>query len=145
MAARCWSSPRVKSTPSPSSQLQGNKWPVVSVPTGAQGAAKAIKKSLTWVESFEKVVFMLDMDKHGREAAEECAKLLTPGKAHIASLPLKDANEMLKAGRGKEVIDAIWGAKVFRPDGIVYGCDITLDSLKAGAIQRLLLALRGTE
>jgi twinkle protein len=26
---------------------------------------------------------------------------------------------MLVAGRGKEVIDAIWGAKAFRPDGIV--------------------------
>jgi twinkle protein len=36
----------------------------------------------------------------------------------VAKLPLKDANDMLKAGRGAEVIDAIWGAKPYRPDGI---------------------------
>ena len=115
------------------SQLQGNKWPVVSIPNGAQGAAKSIKKALDWIEGFEKVVFMFDMDEPGQLAAKECAKLLTPGKAFIASLPLKDANEMLVEGRGSEVIDAIWGAKEFRPDGIVYGSDITMEVIKSGA------------
>lgn len=115
------------------SQLQGNKWPVVSVPTGAQGASKAIKKELEWVEGFEKVIFMFDMDDPGQEAAKECARLLSPGKAFIASLPLKDANEMHQQGRGSEVISAIWEAKPFRPDGIIFGCDVSLDSLKAGA------------
>lgn len=114
------------------SQLQSNKWPVVSVPTGAQGAAKAIRKELAWVEGFDKVIFMFDMDDPGREAALECAALLTPGKAAIASLPLKDANEMLLAGRGAEVISAIWDAKDFRPDGILFGGDITLESLQEG-------------
>jgi twinkle protein len=103
------------------SQLQGNKWPVVSVPNGAQGAAKSIKKSLEYVEKFDAVIFMFDNDEPGISAAKECAAILSPGKAKIATLPLKDANEMLQAGRGKEVIDAIWGAKVFRPDGIVSG------------------------
>lgn len=37
---------------------------------------------------------------------------------------------MLMAGRGKEVIDAIWGAKLFRPDGIVSLADIREDVLK---------------
>jgi len=101
------------------SQLQSNKWPVVSVQNGAQGAAKSIKKSLEWLERFDTVVFMFDSDEPGITAAKECAALLTPGRAKIATLPLKDANEMLLAGRGKEVIDAIWGAKAFRPDGIV--------------------------
>ena len=117
------------------SQLQSNKWPVVSVPTGAGGAAKAIRKELAWVEGFDKVIFMFDMDEPGREAALECAQLLTPGKAAIASLPLKDANEMLVAGRGAEVISAIWDAKDFRPDGILFGSDITLDSLLAATAQ----------
>lgn len=106
------------------SQIQQHKWPVVSVPNGAQAAVKAIKKSLDWLENFETVVFMFDNDKPGREAAAECALLLTPGKAKIASLPLKDANDMLVAGRGKELIDAIWEAKTFRPDGIVAGIDL---------------------
>lgn len=101
------------------SQLQGNKWPVVSVPNGAQGAANSIKDNLEWVMSFDEIIVMFDMDEPGREAAQQVAELLPPGKAKIASLPLKDANEMLVAGRGQEVIQAIWNAKEYRPDGIV--------------------------
>lgn len=106
------------------SQLQNNKWPVVSIPNGADSAARDLGKNIEWVERFESVVFMFDNDKPGIEAAEACAALLTPGKAKIATLPLKDASDMLQAGRGKEVIDAMWGAKVWRPDEIVAGTDL---------------------
>jgi twinkle protein len=112
------------------SQVQGNKWPVVSVPNGAQGAAKAVAKSLEWLCGFDKVVFMFDMDEPGMAAAEECAQLLPPGKAFIARLPLKDPNEVLQAGRSKELIDAIWSAKAYRPDGILAGADLTVESLR---------------
>jgi twinkle protein len=101
------------------SMLQQNKWPVVSVPNGAQGAAKSIAKQIEWLETFDKVIFMFDMDEPGREAARECAEVLSPGKAYIASLPLKDANECLLKGKGKAVISAMWDAKAFRPDGII--------------------------
>lgn len=101
------------------SQLQDNRWPVVSIRSGAAGAKKDIAKALPWLERFENVVFALDMDEAGREATAECAPLLTPGKAKVWNLPLKDANEMLVAGRTKELMDAVWGAKVYRPDGIV--------------------------
>ena len=104
------------------SQLQNNKWPVVSVPNGAQGAAKTIAKEIEWLEKFDRVIFMFDMDEPGQAAALECAMLLSPGKAYIARLPLKDANECLMAGRGREVIDAMWNAKAYRPDGVI---DIT--------------------
>lgn len=106
------------------SQLQGNKWPVVSVQNGASGASRSIRKALEWLLKFDHVIFMFDNDEPGRAAAVECAKLLPPGRAKIASLPLKDANEMLQAGRGDEVIDAIWGAKEYRPDGIISVEDI---------------------
>lgn len=101
------------------SQLQGNKWPVVSVPNGAQGAKKSLAAALEWLERFDEVILMFDMDEPGRAAVEECAALFTPGKCKVASLPMKDPNDMLKAGRGAEVIDAIWGAKPYRPDGVV--------------------------
>lgn len=112
------------------SQIQGNKWPVVSVPNGAQGAHKDIGKAVEWLEKFDSVVFMLDNDEHGRAAAIECATLLTPGKAKIATLPLKDANDMLVAKRTKEVIDAMWGAKLYRPDGIIDIDDIIEEAKK---------------
>lgn len=137
------------------SQVQGNKWPVVSVPNGAQAAAKAVKENIDWLEGFESVVFMFDMDEPGRKAAAECALLLTPGKAKIATLGLKDPNELLVAGRGSEIIDAAWQARPFRPDGIVCGADLwdavsTLEETPAvpypwDGLQRLTHGLRKRE
>jgi twinkle protein len=109
------------------SQLQHNKWPVVSVPNGAAGASRTITQQLEWVESFDEVVFAFDMDDPGQEAAKACAELLTPGKAFIAHLPMKDANECLQAGKGAELIQALWESKPFRPDGVV-GVDSILEA-----------------
>lgn len=105
------------------SQIQGNKWPVVSLPNGAQSAKKYIQKNLEWLEYFETVILMFDNDQPGRDAVAECAPLFTPGRCKAAALPLKDANDMLMTGRGAEVIQAIWNAKPFRPDGIVNAAD----------------------
>lgn len=101
------------------SQVQNHKWPVVSIPHGAQGAKKAIKANIEWLESFEEVIFMFDMDEPGQKSALECAKELTPGKAKLAVLSMKDPNALLQAGRGDEIIQAIWQAKTYRPDGIM--------------------------
>lgn len=101
------------------SQALGNKWPVVSVPGGAQSAAKAVRRELEWLQRFNEVVFMFDNDEPGRTAAKECAEVLEPGKAHIASFELKDANDMLKAGRIKDLVTAAWNAPQYRPDGII--------------------------
>lgn len=105
------------------SQLQNNKWAVVSIPSGANSAKKAIQRNLEWLESYETVILMFDMDDAGRKAVEDCASLFSPGKCKVAKLSMKDPNELLMAGRGAEVIDAIWGAKTHRPDGVVSGQD----------------------
>lgn len=111
------------------SQVQGNKWPVVSVKNGASGAKKDLAAQLEWLEQFKAVVLMFDSDEPGRKAALECAELFSPGKCSIATLPLKDPNEMLVAGDIKGLTDAFWNAKPFRPDGLVDGTD---------ALQRVL-------
>jgi len=67
---------------------------------------------------------MFDQDEVGKKAALECAALLSPRKAKIAKLPLKDASEMVQAGRHAELIDAFWSAKEFAPDGIINGEDL---------------------
>ena len=105
------------------SKIQKNKWPVVSVPSGAASAKKYIKKSLEWLENFENVIFLFDQDEAGRKASVECAKLLSPRKAKIGRLPLKDANEMLVKERTSELVDSIWGATTYTPEGIVAGKD----------------------
>lgn len=100
------------------SQLQGHKWPVVSVPDGAPSAHKYIKKALDWLIGFDEVVLMFDNDEPGQKAVEKCVTLLPPGKAKVATLPLKDASDMLQANRGEEVVRAVWNAREWRPDSI---------------------------
>lgn len=99
-------------------------WPVVSIQNGASGAKKSLQKQLEWLESFQEIILCFDMDEPGQDAAKDCAELFTPGKCKIVQLPLKDANDMLMAGRRDELFKAInFNAKVYRPDGIICGND----------------------
>ena len=101
-----------------------NGYPVVSIPNGANNAAKVIKHNLEWLERFEEVIFCFDMDEVGQKAAKECAAILSIGKAKIMSLPVKDPNEMLKLNRIDELYKATWNGIEYRPDGIVSGSDL---------------------
>ncbi len=105
-------------------QALGLKWPVVSLANGAGSAEAAVKANLEWLETFDEVVFMFDMDAPGQAAAAQAAALLSPGRAKIAILPLKDANEMLMAGRTSELVAAQWNARTWRPDGVLMGADL---------------------
>lgn len=118
------------------SQVQQNKWPVVSVPNGAQGAKKSIAKALDWLLGFDHVIFMFDDDEPGRIAAKQCADILPPGRAKIARVDgFKDANEALQAGQPGKIIDAIWGAKVHRPDGILAGHELWDEVIREDSAQ----------
>ena len=102
-------------------ELLGSKWPVVSIKSGAKGGVSDVKHSLEYLESFESVIINFDNDKHGKEAAQEVAKLLTPKKAKIMTLPVdyKDANDMLRQGRHAAYVSAFWEAKVYTPSGVL--------------------------
>lgn len=102
-------------------ELLGSKWPVVSIANGAQSADKCVKENLEFVESFDTVVINFDNDKQGAEAAKKVARLLTPGKAKIMSLPVdyKDANEMLRQGRHTQYVQSWWDAKIYTPSGVL--------------------------
>jgi twinkle protein len=102
------------------SMLQDNKWACVSLPNGASGATRAVKDNLEFLNSYEEVVLMFDMDDPGQEAARSVAEILAPGKCKIASLPFKDANECLLNGQGKAVIQAMWEASKYSPDEILH-------------------------
>ena len=101
-------------------QLLETKWPVVSLPNGAAGASRAIKDNLEFVNSYEEVVLMFDMDEAGRDAVQAVADLLPPGKCKVATLPYKDANECLMKNQGRAVIQAMWEAQRYSPDEIVH-------------------------
>lgn len=106
------------------SQLQGNKWPVVSLINGAASAKRDLAKHIEYLAAFDEIVLCFDMDEPGRKAAQEAAEVLPTGKVKIAALPLKDANECLLNGQADAIVPAIWNAKPFRPDSVVTGADI---------------------
>jgi twinkle protein len=107
------------------SQCFNLKWPVVSIPNGAKSASKVVAQNIEWLESFESVILCFDQDAQGRAAAIEAAQQLSPGKVKIVtSLPGKDANECLVKGHVRELIDAVYGAKAYRPDGVIPGEEV---------------------
>ena len=107
------------------SQIVGdNKYPVVSLPSGAQNAKTVFRKHINWLNKFEQVILMFDMDDVGQKAIEDAAHILPVGKVKVAKLPLKDPNEMLLQGRAQELISAFWDAKTWRPDDIICGSDL---------------------
>lgn len=89
--------------------------PVVSITAGDRSIIKQIKAQFEYINSFEKVILFFDMDESGQKDAEEAARLLNPGKAHIAKTPLKDASDMVKASRTNELRTAFFKAERFSP------------------------------
>ena len=115
------------------SQVQGNKFPVVSVPNGAQSAKKYLAANLEWLSQFSRVVLCFDSDEPGRQAAEACLAVLPLGKAAICHLPRKDANDMLQAGEEAQLRDLLWKATPSRPDGIVNAADLWDELIRPGS------------
>ena len=101
----------------------GRVYPVVSVPDGAQSAAKACLQHREWLRSFGEVILMLDNDEHGIAAASECAKVIGADKVKIAKLSTKDASdEYIKAGESA-IHQAMWNAAPWQPAGIMNAKD----------------------
>lgn len=106
------------------SQVTGNKYPVVSIPNGCTSAKKTFKENLDWLNGFDEVIVMFDMDEPGRKATLSVVDSLPIGTLKIATLPLKDPNDCLKANKPDEIVTAIFQAKPYRPDGIIEGIDL---------------------
>lgn len=105
------------------SQVQGNKYPVVSIPNGVGSARAAFKANLDWLSRFDEVIVMFDSDEPGKKAVESVSGLLPPKKLKVATLPLKDPNDCLKAGHPDDIVKAIWNAAEYHPDGILNAAD----------------------
>jgi twinkle protein len=115
------------------SQVQGNKWPTVSIACGAdapedangnplQGTKirKYFAKHKEYFSGFDEVVLMFDNDPPGRFSSKIAAEVLG-GRARIADLPqrFKDPNEMLVAGESEALVTAMFKARAYQPEGIV--------------------------
>jgi twinkle protein len=105
-------------------QAFGNKWPAVSIANGADGARKDIANALEYLAGFDEIVLMFDMDDPGRAAVQAAAEVLTGHRVLVASLPFKDANEALVAGKPEVIVQAVYSAKPYVPPAVVHGIDI---------------------
>lgn len=105
-------------------QEMGFKLPAVSIGTGAKAASKHIKQNWMWLDRFDEIILWFDDDDHGREAAEECAQLFAVGKVKIARAEgAKDASDLAQQARPGDIQLAVYGARAWRPQGIVNAAD----------------------
>jgi len=101
---------------------------VCSLPNGCSSAVKTIEQNKEVLEKFKYVVLLFDNDEPGQKAALLCSSIITSARNVI--LPLKDANEMLVAGRSAELLDLIYNTKESVPEGLIIGAEMSLDELK---------------
>ena len=105
------------------SEMFDGKWQVVSLKNGASASARDIKDNLEYIESFDNVVLCFDQDQAGFDAVKSCQDIISVGKLKVCKLPMKDASEMLMAGKIKEFTNAWWSAESYTPAGIIKGSD----------------------
>ncbi len=103
-------------------KAKGTKWegmipPVVSITLGAGNALKQLMEKKEFLRKFKEIVLVFDNDKatkeqrkanqlKGMDAVADVCLNLGLNISYVV-LPLKDANEMLMAGRGKELSECV--------------------------------------
>jgi len=98
--------------------------PVISIPDGCNTAVNSITRCLDKIEGYEEIILVFDNDTPGKQARDDVCRILA-GKVSYVTLPLKDSNDMLLKGRGKELKWlALSGAKKYQPDGILNAKDL---------------------
>lgn len=107
------------------------KYPVVSLPNGAHSAKQVLSNCLSYLEGFEEIILLFDDDEPGQEAAKQCAPLMETGRIKIAKVQgYKDANDALKDGAVKPLINSVFEAKAYRPSTIVTIDDVFENAMK---------------
>lgn len=107
------------------------KYPVVSLPTGANSVKKSLLANYEWVESFDQVVIWFDSDEAGVKAQEIVKEIFSPEKLwFVPNDPnYKDANEVLINEGRQAVIQRIYEAKEHQEEDVVKGSDIVFEDM----------------
>lgn len=115
---------------------------VVSLSCGTGNARAAVSTNISFVESFDRVTIAFDNDsatpeeaakkvKKGREALEDVGVLITKAEVYVADFgEFHDPNDMLKAGKWKELSNAVsFATKKFSADKVVTASSLSFESL----------------
>ena len=115
---------------------------VVSLSCGTGNARAAVSTNVSFVESFDRVTIAFDNDsatpeeaakkiKKGKEALEDVGVLITKSEVYVADFgEFHDPNDMLKAGKWKELSNAVsFATKKFSADKVVTASSLSFESL----------------
>ena len=91
---------------------------VVSVNCGEQSLAKACVAQYDWLEKFETVILLMDNDDAGKAAIADALKVLPEIDVKVMTTSMKDANEMLLAGKHKQFISNYYDSRPVNPDEV---------------------------
>jgi 5S rRNA maturation endonuclease (ribonuclease M5) len=95
-------------------------YPVVSLPNGA----KNIAEHSAWLENFDSVYVVTDMDSAGMESAKEIARQIGAFRCMRVNLPAKDANDCLRMGFTERVRSSIASASNMGGGSIMHLADL---------------------
>lgn len=113
------------------SEAFNNKYPVVSISSGASSAKREITKHLDWISSFDEIYVWFDNDEPGRKAVEEVCNILPLNKVKVVRHPdLKDACDVLVAHGTPGIVNTFYEAEPYKPDGFVSPIDLIEEALK---------------
>lgn len=96
----------------------------VSPVVGEGSAVQQVRNHFQFVNSFEKVILMMDNDDVGKKAAREISSLFGFGKVVIADLTYKDPCEYLKHSQSGKLRKAFWEAMPKKPSQVLTVSDI---------------------
>ena len=91
---------------------------VVSCTAGEASLAKQCAAQYDWLNLFDNIILCGDTDAVGRAAVADAITKLPADKVKIVTLSMKDANEMLLAGKHKQFISNYYDAKAVTPDEV---------------------------
>ena len=107
-------------------QMMKSKTAVVSLRSGASGAARDLKASYHFLDGYEEIILCFDADDAGKAAINAAADVFG-GKLRIMKLdPLtgKDACDYLKAGKVEEFQKLFFSASQYVPKGVLSADDL---------------------
>ena len=98
---------------------RGKVWPVVSLPSASN--MKPVLNNLDWIRSFDEVILWTDNDDAGIKARDKLARMIGYNKTKVANSSFKDASDALTEQDSNAVVQAIWNAHPYNPQGILSG------------------------
>jgi twinkle protein len=98
----------------------------VSIPSGVLNE-QWIEHDWEWLRQFHTIYLSFDMDEEGQKARISACKRIGANKCKLIDLPLKDANDMVIAGRGNELEECFHKAYTRDPDELVMATEFRSD------------------